>query len=64
MEEASESGKQLKGHLREQIVELVKEQRISLIEQEFKFHDNPNKKKEVNKKNPKLENSKLRKPLS
>ena len=47
MEEASESVKQLKEHLREQIVDLVKEQRISLIEKEFKFHDNPNKKKEV-----------------
>jgi hypothetical protein len=48
MEESSKSVKDLKKHIREKIIQIVKEQRFQIIEQKFKFHDNPNKKKEVN----------------
>lgn len=47
MEESSKSVKELKAHLRNEIFDIVKEQRLQLIEQPYKFHDNPNKKKEV-----------------
>lgn len=46
MEESSKSVKELKAHLRNEIFDIVKEQRLQLIEQPYKFHDNPNKKKE------------------
>jgi len=53
MEESSQSVKKLKNHLREEIFEIVTEQRLQLIEQPKKFHDNPNKKKEVSQKDKK-----------
>jgi len=50
MEESSHSVKHLKRHLRSEIFQIVREQRLQAIERPFKFHDNPNKKKEFHAK--------------